>query len=56
MEEHMKAQQQIHFLSDLLNIIQELQDLVQDYCRLITAEEDGCCLEEDGSRNEKYPF
>jgi len=51
----MKAQDQIHFLSDLLNIINELQQVVQDYCRLITAEEDGSCLESDGN-NGKIAF
>jgi hypothetical protein len=51
----MKAQDQIHFLSDLLNIINELQQVVQDYCRLITAEEDGSRLESDGN-NGKIAF
>lgn len=52
----MKAQEQVHFLSDLLHLIQELQDLVQDYCRMITAEDDGCCLESDGRKNDTCPF
>ncbi len=51
----MKAQDQIHFLSNLLDIIDELQRVVQDYCRLITAEEDGSCLESDQD-NEKLAF
>lgn len=52
----MKAQEQIYFLSDLLHIIQELQTLVQDYCRLVTAEQEECWLEDDGSKDENYPF
>ncbi len=50
----MKAQDQIHFLSNLLDIIDELQRVVQDYCRLITAEEDGSCLESDQDNKKRF--
>ena len=41
----MKAGQQICFLADLLNLINELDTLVKDHCRYVTAELDGSCLE-----------
>ncbi len=43
----MKAQEQIVFLADLLNLIDELQDLVRDYCRVLTEEQNGCMLEDE---------
>lgn len=50
----MKAEQQICFLADLLNLIRELDALVKDHCRSITAEQDGACLEETAF--DKEPF
>ena len=41
----MKAEQQICFLADLLNLINALDILVKGYCRSITADQDGSCLE-----------
>jgi hypothetical protein len=41
----MKAEQQICFLANLLNLINELDTLVKDYCRYLTADQDGSCLE-----------
>ncbi len=43
----MKAEEQIHFLADLLELIDKLQNLVRDYCRMITTDQDGHCLESD---------
>ena len=36
----MKSEDQIHFLSELLQLIDQLQTIVRDYCRVLTAEED----------------
>lgn len=49
-----KAEEQILFLAELLNIIGELQELVRDYCRVLTAEQDGCMLEDESEHN--VPF
>ena len=43
----MKAEQQISFLADLLNLIRELDTLVKDYCRYLTTDQDGSCLEKN---------
>lgn len=51
----MKAQEQIVFLAELVYLIGEMQDLVSDYCRVLTAEEDGCRLENE-PENRDVPF
>lgn len=51
----MKAHEQIVFLAELLNIIGELQETVRDYCRMLTAEQDGCTLEEEET-DDNVPF
>ena len=35
----MKAEQHISFLADLLNLINELDTLVKDYCRYLTTDQ-----------------
>jgi len=51
----MKTEEQIHFLSDLLKVIDTLQTLVRDYCRVITDDQDGSCLESDpGHHNDPF--
>ena len=46
----MKAEQHISFLADLLNLINELDTLVKDYCRYLTTDQDGSCLEKTAFR------
>jgi hypothetical protein len=50
----MRAEEKILFAGKLLELIRELEELVIDYCRVITAEEDGHMLEKDDY--EKVPF
>jgi hypothetical protein len=50
----MRAEDKIIFAGKLLELIRELEVLVIDYCRLITADEDGHWLENDA--DEKVPF
>ena len=50
----MKAEQQISFLADLLNLINELDTLVKDYCRYLTTDQDGSCLEKTAFDEEPF--
>ncbi|MFO7620041.1 MAG: hypothetical protein R6W81_02085 [Bacteroidales bacterium] len=43
----MTAQDQIIFLAELSHLIDELQELIRDYCRLLTAGQDGCMVEDE---------
>lgn len=49
------AEDQIIFLAELLNLIDEFQDLVRGYINVLTSNQDGCMLEEDNSVND-VPF
>ena len=46
-EETMKAEDEIHFVGMLLDLIHELQELVRDHCKLLTANDDGHSLEKN---------
>ncbi len=50
----MKPEDQIIFVAELLNLINELQELVRDHCRVLTAERDGT-LESIAERDD-VPF
>lgn len=52
----MKAEDHIHFLSDLLSVIDELQTLVRDYCREMTEEEEKPYWLREKNNCEKVPF
>ena len=52
----MKHEDHIHFLSDLLNIINELHALVHDYCREMTQEEEEPYWVSEKHNREKVPF
>ena len=41
----MKAEQTIHFLSELLELTEYLRELVRDQCRLMASDQDGHLLE-----------
>ena len=47
----MKAEEQVVFLAELLNLIGELQDLVRGYINVLTSDKDGCMLERDPADN-----
>ena len=51
----MKSEDEIIFLAELLNIINELQDLVRGYINVLTSDQDGCMLEKDYNKND-VPF
>ncbi len=51
----MKAEEEIVFLAELLRHIDELQDLVRTYIRVITSDQDGCMLEQE-HRDKNMPF
>ena len=51
----MKAEEQVIFLAELLNLIGELQDLVRGYINVLTSDQDGCMLERDPADN-NVPF
>lgn len=51
----MKAEEEIIFLAELLRHIDELQDLVRGYIRVITSDQDGCMLEQE-HRGKDVPF
>lgn len=52
----MKPEEHIHFLSDLLNVIEELQTLVREHCREMTSEEEKPYWITDQDNSEKMPF
>lgn len=52
----MKSEDQIHFLSELLSVIDELQTLVRDYCREMTEEEEKPYWIRENKNREKVPF
>lgn len=52
----MKSEDQIHFLSELLQLINQLQTIVRDYCRVLTAEEEGSRWSKNTDDFEKEPF
>ncbi len=43
----MRSEEKVLFAGRLLELIRELEDLVIDYCRIITADDDGHMLEKD---------
>ncbi|MDW7774687.1 MAG: hypothetical protein SCH71_17535 [Desulfobulbaceae bacterium] len=51
----MKAENTISFLAELLELTDKLRELVKDYCREITAEEDGCRTVEK-NQHDREPF
>jgi len=51
----MKSEDYIHFLSELLHVIDELQTLVRDHCREMTEEEKPYWIDEKNNR-ENVPF
>ncbi len=52
----MKPEDHIHFLSELLDAINELQALVRDYCREMTEEEEKPYWIREKNNSEKVPF
>ncbi len=52
----MKPEDQIHFLSELLQLIDQLQTIVRDYCRVLTAEEEENYWQKNTDNYEKEPF
>ncbi|MFV0437033.1 MAG: hypothetical protein ACK5PS_06550 [Desulfopila sp.] len=52
----MKSEDQIHFLSELLSVIDALQTLVHDYCREMTEEEEKPYWIKEKNSREKVPF
>jgi hypothetical protein len=55
-EKHMKSEDHIRFLSDLLSVIEELQTLVRDYCREMTEDEEKSYWRREKYHHEKVPF
>jgi len=51
----MNAEDQILFMAELLRLIEELQELVSNHCRLMTSDQDGCMLE-NTKPNRDVPF
>jgi len=43
----MRPEEKIFFAGRLLQLIRELENLVIDYCRIITTDDDGHMLEKD---------
>ena len=52
----MKPEEHICFLSELLQTIQQLQVLVQDYCRELTGDDEKPVWKIDSNDCEKTPF
>lgn len=52
----MKPEDHIHFLADLLSVIEELQTLVRDHCREMTEEEEQPYWIREKKNREKVPF
>ena len=52
----MKSEDQIHFLSELLQLINQLQSIVRDYCRVLTAEEERNSWSKNDNDFENEPF
>ena len=50
----MKAEEQRLFASQLLDLVQKMEQMIKDYCRLLTAKDDGHWLEQEES--EEDPF
>ncbi len=50
----MRSEEKILFAGRLLELIRELEELVIDYCRIITANDDGHMLEKDA--DPEVPF
>ena len=55
-ENSMKAEQHIHFLSDLLQQINELHTLVEEYCDEVMWSDDEEYGNIDGSEHRNEPF
>ncbi len=51
----MRPEDQIIFLAELLNLINELQELVRDYCQALTAEQDGG-MPQPATQHNDVPF
>lgn len=52
----MKPEDHIHFLSDLLNAIDELKNLVREHCREMTEEEEKPYWITEKQNREDVPF
>ena len=50
----MKAEEQRLFAVQLLDLVQKMEQMIKDYCRLLTAKDDGHGLEQEES--EEDPF
>lgn len=44
----MRPEDHILFAGKLLDLVREMEQIIIDYCRFITAHDDGCLLEEEG--------
>ena len=49
----MKAEDQILFAGKLLDLVQQMEQIIKDYCRQLTAQDDGHWLERE---NRDEPF
>jgi hypothetical protein len=49
----MNAEDHIHFAGKLLDLVQQMERIIKDYCRLLTANDDGHWLERN---NDDEPF
>lgn len=50
----MRSEEKILFAGRLLELIRELEDLVIDYCRVITTDDDGHMLEKEAEGNVSF--
>lgn len=41
----MRAEEKIQFAGKMLDLVRELEELVIEYCRILTSDDDGHCLE-----------
>ena len=51
----MKVEDQIVFVSELLNLISELQALIMEHCQKMTAEQEDC-MQENTTADKNIPF
>jgi hypothetical protein len=50
----MKPEDHVLYVATLLELVQRMEQTLKDYCRLLTAHDDGHCLETDNA--DKEPF
>ena len=50
----MKPEEQITFVAELLYLINELQELVKDHCRMLTSEQDEHMLKSTSEHGEPF--